>query len=554
VPWRGPQEEGEFPTLGYAIGEWIEAHCIIPDGPKLGQPYLLTDEMWLHLLWSYRLHPDAPGDAAADAHYYRGDQLVRPQKWGKDPFNAARCSAHALGPVQFGGWDAQGEPVAVPHPSPWVGIAATTETQTDNTFRPLYTMLTEGPLADTPGLDVGLAEIKLPGVGWIDPLTSSASGKLGGRFTYVSLTEPGLLVGTGRTGGVTFARVLKRNVGGMNGMWSEITNPWDPTENSASQLTYEAKAPDVYINFRQPRRRVELADTEAVLREIIYLYGDSIRDRGGWVSPKRILADVQDSAAGEAEVRRFFLQEIIGGTRSAVTEERWRALARTDDPLRPKESVALGFDGSRSRDATAIRICRLRDGRLFHGRVWIPEDHGGKVPRLQVHQAFLDYFEVYDVHVVFADPYKWQEYLDVWSGLWPNKIVEFPTNVERRMDEVVQRFLTGVDSGELTHDGNELSTRHALDAALVKGKRKPGREGDEKDGVPQHYLSVGKKRSDALIDDFVAGLLAGHARGYAIEHGALVADNAPPAAVRVEQTSDATPHNFWRPSGRLDLG
>src|SRR5690606_37001043 len=144
-------------------------------------------------------------------------------------------------PVVFAGWDARGEPGGRPHPSPWIAVAATAEDQTDNTFRPLVTMLRDGPLAGTPGLDIGDTRVKLPGVGWIDPVTASAKARLGGRFTFVSITESGLLVGDGQTGGVTFGRVLKRNTAGMGGMWSEITNAWDPTENSLAQRTFEAK-------------------------------------------------------------------------------------------------------------------------------------------------------------------------------------------------------------------------------------------------------------------------------------------------------------------------
>ena len=49
MPWRGPDHAGEFPTLGWLVGEWIEAHCVIPDGDQIGDPYLLTDEMWTFL-------------------------------------------------------------------------------------------------------------------------------------------------------------------------------------------------------------------------------------------------------------------------------------------------------------------------------------------------------------------------------------------------------------------------------------------------------------------------------------------------------------------------
>ncbi|MFI6296719.1 hypothetical protein ACIBEJ_34375 [Nonomuraea sp. NPDC050790] len=527
MPWRGPEVRGEFPTLGYALGEWIEANCVVPDGPLMGEPYLLTEEMWNHLLWSYRLRPDARDVDGSDALVYSGSMLVRPQKWGKDPFNACRCAAHALGPVVFAGWDARGEPVGRPHPSPWVAVAATAEDQTDNTFRPLVTMLRDGPLASTPGLDVGETRIKLPGIGWIDPVTASARARLGGRFTFVSITESGLLVGTGPTGGVTFGRVLKRNVAGMNGQWSEITNPWDPTEKSVAQLTYEAKAPDVYIDYRAPRRKVDLEDEEQVLREIIYLYGDSSRHRGGWVSERRILRDIQNPATGEAEARRFFLQEITAGASDAVNSARWDALASSDDPLRPGERVTLGFDGSRSRDATALRVCRIRDGRLFHLQIWEPDDDPKwRVPRGEVDQAVKDAFAAYEVWYLYADPYRWQDYLDAWAALFPNRVVEFPTNVDTRMDKAIERFLTAVKAGELSHDGNEVSTRHAKNAALAKGKRKPARE-DDSGAAAEHYLRVVKKKHGLLIDDFVAGILAYEARGQAIEDGALEEQRAP---------------------------
>lgn len=526
MPWRGPEYRGEFPTLGYAVGEWIEQWCIIPDGDRMGEPYLLTDEMWTHLLWAYRLFPLAADHDGSDAFVYGGTQLVRPQKWGKDPFMATRANAHALGPVVFAGWDADGEPVGRAHPSPWIAIAATSEDQTDNTFRPIVTMLRDGPLADTPGLDVGETRIKLPGIGWIEPLTASATARLGGRFTFASITESGLLTGGGRTGGLTFAKVLKRNVAGMGGMWTEGTNAWDPTENSAAQKTYDAKAKGVYVDYRPPRRRVPLDEDAAVLAEIKYVYGDSIKSRGGWVSERRILADIQNAATGEAEARRFFLNEIEAGTHEAVDAIRWDAQARTDDPLRPGEAVCLGFDGSRSRDATALRICRVRDGRLFYGGIWVPADHGGKVPHPVVDQAMIDAFDAYDVLFSFGDPYRFQDYMDRWAGRWGDRIVEFPTNVEQRMDKAIERFLTAFRSGELTHDGHEVSSQHAKAAALAKGKLKPSREDDE-NGQPEHYLRVVKKREGLLIDDFVAGILAYAARGHALEHGALETKPAP---------------------------
>src|SRR6266498_2295449 len=175
--WHGPTFPGEFPTLGYGVADWIEKHLVVPGGPLIGQPFRLTDEQLRFLLWHYRLELDG-------RFTYRGSQLVRSQKWGKDPLAAAMCGAEGLGPVLFSHWGDDGEPVAKPWANPWVQIAAVSDDQTANTFRPLYVMLTEGDLDDYPELDVGETRINLPGYGRIEPVTSSARSRLGQPITF----------------------------------------------------------------------------------------------------------------------------------------------------------------------------------------------------------------------------------------------------------------------------------------------------------------------------------------------------------------------------------
>lgn len=528
MPWRGAQEQGEFPTLGYAVADWVESTLIIPDGPKMGQPFRLTDEQYRHLLHAYRLHPDAPGDApSAAAFRYRGSVLVRPQKWGKDPLNAARCLAHAFGPVEFAGWDAAGEPVGREHPSPWVAIAATNEEQADNTWLPLQVMVRASSLVNAPGVQVNLDEVLLPSGNKIEPVPATALGRLGGRFTFVSITESGLLTGEGKRGGLAFGRALKRNVGGMGGMWAEISNPWDPSEESVLRLQVEAvesgRAPDVYVDFRRSRRRVPLDDDAALLDELEYLYEDSSIKRGGWVVCERVLGDVRDPSMGESEVRRFYLQEVTAGAKPFVDPAVWDAAMRDDAPLTSGDVVSLGFDGSRSRDATALVAFRLRDCRLFTLGVWVPDEHGGQVPRLEVDASVRGAFDAYDVVQLYADPYRWQDYLDRWAGDFGKLVVEFPTNVESRMDRALERFRTALYAAELTHDGDERLSLHVRNAALAKGKRKPPREGEAGASTEEHYLRVVKRR-DGLIDAAVAAVLAVHAGGEALERGVQAAE------------------------------
>lgn len=536
--WRGPAEPGEFPTLGWVIGEWIEENLVIPDGPRRGKPYLLTREMWKHMLWAHRLHPKAKVDPrypkVIDGRVYRGVQLRRPQKWGKDPLMAARTIAHALGPVQFDGWDADGEPVGRPVDTPWCQLAATAEEQTDNTFRPLYRMLSEGPLADMAGLDIGETRIKLPnGDGWIEPVTTAARSRLGAPITWAGFTEPHLMCVS--DGGLAMVRTMKRGLAGMGGEWMEATNAWDPSENSAGQQTGESKTPGVWLDHVAPDlprlSSAEFDDDTTVRERLAVKYGDSARKAGGWVDLNTILALIRDPATGEAEARRYFLDEVTVGERDAVDATRWHSLARPGERLEPGERVALGFDGSRVLDDTALKACRISDGRWFRLGLWDPKEFGGKIPEALVDQAIEDAMGAYEVWHLVADPYKWQTNIDRWAGKYGNNrankpiVVEFPTNVEQRMDKAIELFETAyrTGEGEFTHDGDRDCTDQALNAAIAFGKRKAPRE-DEQAQVTDRYKKIVPKKQGLKIDDFVTGILATFGRGLAIEHGALEMD------------------------------
>lgn len=449
---------------------------------------------------------------------------------------AALAIAHALGPVQFDGWDANGDPVGRPVDTPWVQLAATSEDQTANTFRPLYRMLSEGPLADTPGLDIGETRIKLPnGDGWIEPVTAAARSRLGNPITHAGFTESHLMCE--RDGGLAMARAMKRNLAGMGGTWREVTNAWDPSEDSVAQRTAESKTAGVWLDHRSPQlsrlTNAEFEDDAMVMERIIIKYGDSSRKKGGWVDEKAILAQIRDKSTGEAEARRYFLDEVTVGERDAVDATRWHALARPGELLQPGTAVALGFDGSRRQDATALKACRVSDGRWFTIGIWNPADYGGKVPEAAVDQAFDDAVTAYDVWFAVCDPYLWQTTLDRWSGKYGNNrankpiVIEFPTNVEQRMDKAIELWETAyrTGEGEFTHDGDPVATQHALNAAMASGRRKAPREG-EQGQTSDRYRKIVKKKQGLLIDDFVAGVLATYGRGMAIEHGAL--SNAPP--------------------------
>jgi len=520
MPWRGPNEPGEFPTLGYDVGEWIEQHIVIPDGYMQGQPYKLTDEMWKFLVHYYRLYPHAAAWPAPDSFQYFGGQLRRSQKWGKDPFGAAILWAEALGPTKFDGWNAKGEPMGAPYPTPLIVCLGTSEDQTDNTWVPFLSMGRNGPLANMIGLDIGQTRTVLPGGGKIEPVTTSARARLGAPMTMATITESHLFTLQGGFRKVVDA--VKRNIAGMDGRWLELTNAWDPTEGSAAQVTAETATDRQYIDTVEPKRVEVIADDEELYRELLRQYGDSARERGGWVNIRgRIFHEVRNESHLEADRRRFFLNEIVVGQSAFVPPERWAFLAdhNDDDILAPKEEIALGFDGSKRLDATALIAERRSDRKLFVIRVWERPDDAGpdwKIPGAEVDAVVRETFGAYKVGALFADPFRWQDYLDTWSGEWPGRILEFATNQEQRMDKAIERFTSAAADHQIRHDDHPTLTRHVTNCVLVKGVRRKARPGEE-GGIQTHYMKMAKRGDGLLIDAAVAAVLAHEAMAHAIE-------------------------------------
>lgn len=502
--WRGPSEPGEFPTLGYAVIDWIESHCVIPDGADAGRPFVLSDEQYRFVLQHYRLHPDARADRKrpSSAFAFRRSLLVRPQKWGKGPLTAALICAEAIGPVLFDGWDADGEPVGRPWPTPWIQIAASSEDQTDNVYRALLPMITEGPLAAVI-TDTGLTRINLPGKGLIEPVTAEGRSRLGQRITFAVHDEPHSWLRS--NGGWQLADTQRRNLAGMGGRSVATTNAWDPAENSDAQRTFESNAPDVFIDYPTPpagsfRNKRERAK---VLR---FVYGDSSADAGGWVDLERIEAEVEELALrGDlAQAERFYGNRVVATSDAYFDPQAFEKIAATVD-IPDGASVALGFDGSMYDDFTAIRA-RLIDGDTLHGftprfadgtaTVWNPAEFAGEVPRHEVQAAVEELFDRFQVVRMYCDPELWQSEIDAWAARYGEKIViQWPTYRTRQMAAALERLRTDIATEALTHDDDPMMLTHLRNARRVR------RSGGIVIGKPNDHQKIDVVMADALAHE-----------------------------------------------------
>lgn len=527
MPWAGPTESDPWPTLGRLVGRWIEEHCVVPDGERAGEPFRLTPEQARFLLWFYRLREDAtPEEGKPSAPFiYRRAQLVRSQKWGKGPLAAALICAEAAGPVLFDGWDAAGQPVGKPWPTPWVQVVAVSEDQTLNTFGALLPMIELGPLSSEAALaDTGRTRININTAngsqGRIEPVTSAAISRLGARITFAIFDETGFWVKSNQ--GVALADTLRRNLAGMGGRAVETTNAWDPAENSVAQATYESKSESIFCDYPQPPKGSirNKRERRAVLRKV---YGDSAAQAGGWVDLDRIDAEIEELLARDPnQAERFFLNRVIAGSDRAFDLKLWQGLADTEHEVPKGALITLGFDGARRQDATALIGTEIETGYQFTLGVWArPSDRTDddwEVPEAEVDDLVRDCFTSgrYEVVRFYADPFFWESTLDKWAGEFgTSRVTRYATNTNRRMAYALQAWVNDWAAGNLSHSGDPVLTEHIGNATRYATKIR-----DESGGFLWVIRKDGAK-SPRKIDAAMAACLSWQARNDALRSGAL---------------------------------
>lgn len=520
MPWRGAEYEGEFPTLGWQVGQWIEEHCVIPDGEDAGRPYLLTDEMWKFLAHHYRLRLDAREATWQTAWAYTRSMLVRPQKWGKSPFVAAMISAEAVAPVLFSGWDAAGEPVARPWPTAIIQVTASTEDQTDNVYKALRPMIDLGPLADVIP-DTGETRINLQGGGWIEPVTSKALSRLGARVTFVPQDEPGTWPGGSSL--QKMADTQYRGLAGTGGRAALITNGWDLAENSVAQQLAESLDPNVYVDHVKAPEHLKYtvkADRQRIHRIV---YGDSAikldkdgRRLSGWVNLERIELEAAPMVKRDpSQAERFFGNRTPTGSGAWMPDGVWDARAELR-AIAPGTRVCLGFDGSDANDWTGIRLetedffqFTPTDG-LDRPCVWNPLDKErcpeGRVPRLEVMAAFDHIFATYKVVRAYLDPPLWQTEVNVLQGKFGDRVaIEWPTYRIKPMHAALERFRDDVvnDTSRFSHDGDPETSMH------VRNAIRRARSGETYIiGKPSDHQKIDLAMSSTLAHEAVSDAIA----------------------------------------------
>jgi hypothetical protein len=449
-------------TIGWHALSWSAEYLRQPDGPDAGQPWRYTREQARFVLWWYAT------DALGRRFLYRRGMLRRLKGWGKDPVGATLCAIELCGPCRPDGLDARGEVVAIVHPSPWVITAAVSLDQTKNTMR-LFPSLFSDQALDEFRIDLG-KEIIYSANGLLEAVTSSPRALEGKRQTFALKNENHHWLES--NDGIAMAEVIARNLTKARGGDARslaISNAHNPGEGSDAEADHDAyltsltgRGPTdfLYDSIEAPPG-IDITDPEQVRQGLIAARGDS-----DWLDLDRHVAEILDPRTREGMARRFYFNQVIAGDDEWLTRKAWDELAAPCE-VRAGTPLVAGFDGSDTDDWTAIR-CELQNGYQFtpsfpDGKpmIWDPGQHGGYIPRGEVNAAIKHLFETYTVIRLYADPPYFQSEIDEWSSIYGDTaVIRWATYRPRQMAEALERFRTDVLSGQISHDGCPITSRH----------------------------------------------------------------------------------------------
>ena len=501
-------------TLGWQILGWTAEYLLQPDGPDAGEPWKFTKEQVRFILNWYAVDDDGKFTS-------RYGMFRRMKGHGKDPLGAALCCVEFVGPCRFSHWK-NGEPVAMSHAAAWIQTAAVSRDQTRNTMTLFPGMLSPKAIEEY-AIDLGKEIIYAEkGKRRLEAVTSSPRALEGGRATFVLKNETHHWLAPNE--GHEMAKVIARNVAKSRDGSSRalaISNAHAPGEDSDAEHDYEAwcKIRDglstatgiLYDSIEAPE--TDLADDESVLNGIKIARGDSL-----WVSPERLLAEIRDPRTTPAMARRFYLNQIVAEEDKPFDRAKFESLA---SPKRVEKGalIALGFDGSKNRDHTALIATEIATGYQWVAGYWEPEvlrDGTVAINARAVMETIQYVFEEWDVWRLNADPFKWGDEIALLAGTYGGeRVVSWSTTLYRKMALAILQYRTAINAGEVSHDGDKRFL------ASIGNAHKQMQNFRDDDGELMFVIQKERPDSPLKIDAAVAAVLSWEARNAAIADGVL---------------------------------
>lgn len=462
-----PPLDLSYPTLGPQVCDWIEANCVFGPGSLQGQPAVLDREKRAFIYRAYELHPRS-SHLAGTRHFQRAALEWR-KGTAKSELGAWITYAELANdaPVRFDGWDAKGNPVGRPVNSPYIPMLAVTAEQVEELmFAVLRAVVEESPNADS-YLITNERITRLDHFGRPDgdavPVANAPGSRDGARTTFSPVDEPHrLYLPRQREAHETMVQNLHKRQ--MEDPWMLYVSTAGRAGQGSIQEDLRGEAEEIAKGQREDPTLFfvsrwagpEHKDLSTVEKRIAAV-ADATGPIGEWGLGQfeRIARDYDRKGVDTAYWERVWLNRWRAGDSQAFDMIRVNEL-KTENRIPDGAFVALGFDGARFRDATALTAVDITTGVAELLGLWErPVDaEEWEVPESEVTQLVADAMKRYDVWRLYADPPHWVETVAGWAQTWPKRVVEWWTNRHRNMAFKTRDLLEAIDSGAITLGAN----------------------------------------------------------------------------------------------------
>lgn len=470
-------------TLGWEALAWAATYLIHPNGIRSGKPWKFTKRQARFVLWFYAVDENGKW-LYSQAHR----RLAKGS--GKTPFAAAIALIELLAPVRLDNFDDSlpGKCVGKPVPMAWVQIAAVSEAQTKNTMRMVRAMINKTRnkrIHQDYTLDVGKTQINADMDRKLEVITSSAETAEGGEATFIIGDETEHW--TPANGGEDLYATLMDNLSKTGSRMLCTLNAWKPGIHSVAEKTFESwsdqqlgrsKAElEILMDVIQAPPDTDMADPESLRAALEFVYGDC-----PWADLDAIISRIWTKDAQPDASKRKYLNWPTADLNAWADPKDWAQMAKPGQRPTDGAEIVMFFDGSLSRDTTALIGCEVSTGHVFEIGSWDPgnsHDGYGRVDVMAVDAAVAQAFETWTVVGFFADVREWESFtkitwperyrdrLDVWavpSGAhqepiaWDmrSKLFDFTRACELTEREILEH--------SFTHDGSPVLAEQVANA------------------------------------------------------------------------------------------
>lgn len=519
-------DEDPWPSLGGAICDLIEERAVFGPGSLKGKPAKLDGEKRAMIWKLYEVYPK--GHELAGRRRFKRGRVSWRKGTAKTEFGGWLCFAelHPEAPVRFDGWDASGNPVGRPVNDPYIPMLAYTEEQVSElAYGVLFTVATEGPDADL--FDAGLDRvIRLGSRGQADgkavPLAGSPSSRDGARTTFQYYDETHRLDSERlRSAYNTMEANLPKRP--LDDPWSlGTTTAGVPGGGSVAELDKEeaeaigrgeVEEPELFYFHREASVGHDLTTMDGRVAAVREASGPAV---AAWSDVRGIAKQWDRKGVDAAYLERVWLNRWTASAAQAFDVEAWDENARLGEKIPEGSPIALGLDGSKWKDTTALVATDMRTGMQQRFGLWVPTE-GYPVVESEVEQTVIDISERFEIVRMYGDPaWGWDKVLaNLASQIGPDVVMEFWNDSRgmRRTVYALRSYANAIKTGTTFGDGDEDFRAHLGHAQKYNVKMV------DDEGTPLWSIKKDRPDSERKIDLAMAGMMSHQAYMDALKHG-----------------------------------